>query len=152
MSTPTANTSPIWSAAPDVGRVVIDQASTNVNTNSAGTIGTNTFLAFSTGTDGSFIQKIRFTFTSTTSAINSVATTLNFYISTVSSGSPTAAQATSLQGVQAAAQTLTATTPPYIIEVPLDIGLPTGYHILVGQTIAQSANSNWNAIVFAGDY
>ena len=152
MTAPTANTSPIWSAAPDAGKVVIDQASTNINTNTAGTIGTNTFLAFSTGTDGSFIQKIRFVFTSTTGAINSVATILNIYLSTVSSGSPTAAEATLLQGVQAAAQTLNTTTPPYIIEVPLNVGLPTGRHILVGQTVAQSANSNWNAIVFAGDY
>ncbi len=152
MTVPTANTSPIYTAAPDLGTVVIDQASTNVNTSAPGTIGTNSFLAFSTGTDGSFLQKIRFTFSSTTSAINSVATILNIYISTVSSGAPTASQVTLLQGVQAAAQTLNTTTPPYIIEVALNFGIPSGRHILVGQTIAQSANSNWNAIVIAGDY
>ncbi len=152
MTVPTANITPIWTAASDFGTVAIDQASTNVNTSAPGTIGTNSFLAFSSGTDGSFLQKIRFTFSSTTGAINSVATILNIYISTVSSGAPTAAQASYLQGVQAAAQTLNTTTPPYIIEVPLNFGIPSGRHILVGQTIAQAANSNWNAIVIAGDY
>jgi hypothetical protein len=152
MTVPTANTAPIWSAAPTTGTVAIGQASTNVNTSAPGAIGTNCFLAFSTGTDGAFIQKVRFTFSSTTSAINSVATKLQIYLSTVSSGSPTAAEATLLIDVQAAAQTLNTTTAPYIIEVPLNVGIQASRHILVAQSIAQSANANWNAMVFAGNY
>ncbi len=149
---PTANTRPIYTAAPAFGAVVIDQASTNVNTTAPGTIGTNVFLAFSTGTDGSFFQRIRFSYCSTTSAINSVATLLNVYISTVSSGTPTAAQATLWRSFQAAAQTVTTTTPPYELEVPMNFALPSGHHILVGQSIAQAANSNWKAMVFPGNY
>jgi hypothetical protein len=152
MTVPTANTAPIWSAAPTTGFVAIGQASTNLNTSAPGAIGTNSFLAFSSGTDGAFIQKVRFTFCSTTSAINSAATKLQIYLSTVNTGSPTASQAVVLISVQAAAQTLNTTTAPYIIEVPLNVGIQASRYILVAQSIAQSANSNWNATVFAGNY
>ncbi len=152
MTVPTANTSPIWSAVPDFGGVVIGQASTNVNSDTAGTIGTNTFVAFSTGTDGAYLQRIRFYFASTTSAINSVATCFNVYISSVSTGSPTSSEAILYQTFQAAAQTITTTTPPFPLEFALNFPLPTNRHILVGQTVAQSANSNWKALVIASDY
>lgn len=152
MSIPTANTSPIWTAAPTISSVTIAQASTNVNTNAPGAIGTNSFLAFSTGADGAYIQKVRFTFSSTTSAINSAATILQIFLSSVSSGSPTASEAYILASVQAAAQTLNTTTAPYIIEVPLNVGIQASRHILVAQSIAQSANANWQAHVIAGNY
>jgi hypothetical protein len=153
MSVPTANITPIYTAAPNIGRVTIDQASTNVNGNAPGTIGTNVFLLFSAGTDGSFLQRIRFSFSSTTRAINSVATLLNIYVSTVSSGAPTASEATLLRAIAAPAQTgQSVTSAPVIIDEPLNFAIPTGHHILVGQTVAQSADSNWNAILIGGDY
>lgn len=147
------NTAPIFSGTPRVSSVQIGQASTNVNSQTGGTIATNTFLAFTPGTNGSYLQKIRFQFTSTTNTVSSVATVFKVYLSTVNTGSPTTSQIFLIADVQAPAQTVgTTATSAYPIEVPLNFPVPTGYYVLVGQTVAQNANSAWVATVFGGDY
>lgn len=148
-----ANTSPIWTLTPNVGAVDITNTVANVNTIAPGTIGTNCFLAFSAGADGSYLQKIRFSFVSTTSVISSVATTLQVYLSTINTGATSAANTDLIAQVQAAAQTVSAvTTAPYPIEIPLNFAIPTGRYLLVSQSVAQTTNSNWNAIAFGGNY
>jgi hypothetical protein len=148
-----ANTSPIWTNTPNVASVQISPSTANVNTQAPGTIGTNSFLAFSAGTNGSYLQKVRFVFTSTTGSISSVATTLQVYISSISTGVTTTANTALISQVQAATQTISAvTTAPYLIEVPLNIAIPTGRFILVSQSVAQNANAAWEATVFGGDY
>lgn len=149
-----ANTSPIWTLTPNVGWAQIPNTYANVNTISPGVIDTGTVLAFSAGVDGSYLQKVRFQFTSTTSVISSVATTLQIYLSTVNTAAAlNVINTTYLTGVQAAAQTLTAvTTAPYVIEVPLNFAIPASRYILVSQSAAQSANSAWQATVIGGNY
>ncbi|NBX52014.1 hypothetical protein EBT25_19280, partial [bacterium] len=131
--------------------VQITQTSTNVNSQ-APAIGTNAFVAFTSGTSGSYVQKVRFSFTSTTSAINSVATVLKVYYSTVNTGTPTASQISLIADILAPAQTLTTTTASYPIELPINFAMPANTYLLVGQSVAQSANSAWVATVFGGDY
>lgn len=153
MALTTLNTAPIFSGTPRVSNVQITQASTNVNSQTSGTIGTNSFLAFTPGASGSYIQKIRFQFTSTTNTVSSAATVFKVYVSTVNTGTPTVAQVALIADIQAPAQTVANTaTSAYPIEVPLNFALPTGYFILVGQTVAATANSAWVATVFGGDY
>jgi hypothetical protein len=150
-----ANTSPIWTLTPKIGWAQIPNTYANVNTISPGVIDTGTVLAFSSGVDGSYLQKVRFQFTSTTSIISSVATTLQIYISTVNTpgASLNVVNTTYLAGVQAAAQTLTAvTTAPYVIEVPLNFAIPASRYVLVSQSAAQTTNSAWQATVIGGDY
>jgi len=149
-----ANTSPIWTLTPKVGWVQIPNNFANVNTISPGVIDTGTALAFSSGVDGSYLQKVRFQFTSTTSVISSVATTLQIYISTVNTPAAlNVVNTTYLAGVQAAAQTISAvTTAPYVIEVPLNFAIPASRYVLVSQSAAQSPNSAWQATVIGGDY
>lgn len=144
---------------PKVGWVQIPNNFVNVNTISPGPIDSgvaaSTALAFSSGVDGSYLQKVRFQFTSTNSTTSSVATTLQIYISTVNT--PGAAlnvvNTTYLAGVQAAAQTLTAvTTAPYVIEVPLNFAIPASRYVLVSQSVAQPGTAAWQATVIGGDY
>ena len=148
-----ANTSPIWTLTPNVSHADILTASTNVNTTAPGTVGTNCFLAFTSGIDGSYIQKFRFSFVSTTSVISSVATTLQVYSSTVNTGTTTTANTDLLAIVQAAAQTVSAvTTAPYQIEIPFNFAIPANRFLLVAQSVAQSANSNWQGLAIGGNY
>jgi hypothetical protein len=148
-----ANTSPIWTLTPNVGFADITTTTANVNTAAPGTIGTNCFLAFTSGADGSYLQKIRFSFVSTTSVISSVATTLQVYLSTINTGATSAANTDLITQVQAAAQTVSAvTTAPYQIEIPLNFAIPTTRYILVTQSVAQTTNANWQAMVIGGNY
>jgi len=148
-----ANTSPIWTLTPNVSHADILTTSTNVNTTAPGTIGTNCFLAFTSGVDGSYIQKFRFSFVSTTSVISSVATTLQVYTSTVNTGATTTGNTDLIAIVQAAAQTVSAvTTAPYQIEVPFNFAIPANRFLLVAQSVAQNTNSNWQGLAIGGNY
>lgn len=148
-----ANTSPIWTLTPNVSHADILTTAVNVNTTAPGTIGTNCFVAFTSGVNGSYIQKFRFSFVSTTSVISSVATTLQVYSSTVNTGATTTANTDLLAIVQAAAQTVSAvTTAPYQIEIPFNFAIPANRFLLVAQSVAQNTNSNWQGLSIGGDY
>lgn len=147
------NTAPIFSGTP---RIVNTQISSTATTNSQTTgaaIGTNSVIVFTSGASGSYVQKIRFQFTSTTNLINSAATLLKVYYSTINTGTPTAAQIALIADVQAPAQTIgNTTTAAYPIEVPLNFAMPANTYLLVSQTVTPTANSNWVATVYGGDY
>lgn len=148
-----ANTSPIWTLTPNIGATDITNTVANVNTTAPGTVGTNCFLAFSSGVDGSYLQKIRFNFVSTTGVISSTATTLQVYLSSINTGATSSANTDLITQVQAAAQTVSAvTTSPYLIEIPLNFAIPASRYILVTQSVAQATNANWQAMVFGGNY
>jgi hypothetical protein len=147
------NTAPIFTGVPEINLIQIPQSSTNVHT-SGGTasIGSNMYVAFTSGANGSYVQKMRFQFSSTTSAINSAATVFKIYFSTVNTGTPTISQASLIADIAAPAQTITATTSAYPIEVPLNFAMPANTYLLVGQTIAATANGAWFVTTFGGDY
>jgi hypothetical protein len=149
----TANTSPIWTHTPNIGTADIATATANVNTTAPGTIGTNCFLLFSSDIDGSYLQKIRFSFISTTGIISSVATTLQVYLSTINTGATSTTNTDLIANVQAAAQTITTTTTaPYQIEIPFNFAIPANRYILISQSVAQNANSNWQGLAIGGNY
>tara|TARA_R110000868_G_scaffold138639_2_gene352883 strand:+ start:533 stop:988 length:456 start_codon:yes stop_codon:yes gene_type:complete len=145
------NTAPIFSGVGKVGITTIGQSTTNLNSQSP-VIGTNVFVAFSSGASGSYVQKVRFQYTSTTNAINSVATVFKIYYSTVNTGTPTVTQIALIADIQAPAQTVTTSTSSYPIEVPLNFAMPASTYLLVGQTIAQTAGSGYTVSVYGGDY
>lgn len=149
-----ANTAPIFTGTPKVSLIQIPTTSTNVHSlGGSAAIGTNLYVAFTAGANGSYVQKIRFQFTSTTNTINAAATVFKVYHSTVNTGTPTTAQAALIADIQSPAQTIgSVTTSAYPIEVPLNIAMPANTYILVGQTVAATTNSAWFATVFGGDY
>jgi hypothetical protein len=151
MAITTLNTAPIFSGVGKVGITTIGANPTNLNSQSP-VIGTNVFVAFSSGSSGSYVQKVRFQYTSTTNAINSVATVFKIYYSTVNTGTPTVTQIALIADIQAPAQTITTAASSYPIEVPLNFAMPASTYLLVGQTIAQTAGSGYSVSVYGGDY
>jgi hypothetical protein len=147
------NTAPIFTGTPRVGFTTITSAQNNSQGN--GTIGTNIYLAFSAGANGSYLQKVRFTLGATANTA-STAAVLRIYLSTQSTGATTSANTWLIQEVAAPTQTpnvvTTLTAATYPIEVPLNFAIPTGQYVLVGVSAITGASTVWNAITFGGDY
>ena len=148
-----ANTSPIFGLTPAVSGSNI--TTTAVVTGSLGTgttIGTNIFVAFTAGTNGSYIQKVRF-MAAANSPLNSVATVLRVFYSTVNTGTPTTAQIFLLGEISVGAlATSNATNATNFYELPLNFAIPPNTYILVGQHTAQTTFQNWQALVIGSNY
>ena len=150
-----ANINPIYSLTPNVGTVKITQNSALVRSDgsAANAIGTDQFLAFTSGANGSFIQRVRFNVVASSAAVNSVATTLRVFLSSINTGTPTAANTDLLAEISVpiiSAANSTGASSYY--EIPFNIAISTGHYILVSQHLAQTTNQSWQAIVFGGDY
>jgi hypothetical protein len=148
-----ANTNPIFTLTPNVGRVTITQAAANVKSDGVGTVGTDNFLVFTAGANGSFVERVRFMSVASAAATAGVATTLRVFLSTVNTGGTTAADTFLIGEISVPAITSshsTNATAPY--ELALNIAIPTGMYILVSQHVAQTANQNWIAVAIGGDY
>jgi hypothetical protein len=150
-----ANTAPIFTGTPRVGFTTIPASQTN--SQGIGTVGTNIYNAFSAGANGSYLQKVRFSLGGATANTASAAAVLRVYVSTVNTGITSQTNTFLVQEVTAATQTPnvvgTLTGATYPIDVPLNFAIPSGQNLLVGiSTVAASANTVWNAIVFGGDY
>ena len=138
-----ANTSPIFSIAGDA------QWTTLMTANNATHVSGNTsYLVFSAGTNGSYVQKIRFrhlTPNSNTSAtvarvwINNGTSIANFSASTL------------WDEVTIAANTVAQNSASINYELPLGFALNPGYAIYVTLGVAP-AGSGIQATVIGGDY
>lgn len=150
-----ANTSPIFTLTPNVDSVKIPTTYACVKSDGS-SLGTGIDIlmhVFTVGANGSYVDFIRFQPVATAAA-NSVACVLRAYRSTVAAPGATTADNTNLigeiqVGIIACAST-TVQAPFY--DVPVKAAFPAGTHILVAQSIAQTANVNWQATVFGGDY
>lgn len=150
-----ANTNPIYSLTPNVSSVKITTTAALVRSDGSAVnaIGTDQFLAFTSGANGSFIQRVRFIPVASAAAVNSVATTLRVFLSTVNSGTPTAANTTLLAEISVPIiSTSNSTAAVTYYEIPLNFAVPASRYILVSQHIAQTTNQQWQATVFGGDY
>jgi hypothetical protein len=149
-----ANIAPIFTGTPKISGTRITTAQNN--SQGTGTIGTDIFLAFSAGANGSYLQKVRFILGGATANTASNATVLRVYLSTQASGSTTSSNTWLIQELSAAPQTpnvITAvSTPIFPIDVPLNFAIPTGYYILVGASAITSANTVWTVTTYGGDY
>lgn len=146
-----ANRQPAFTRLGNHGGVLITAA----NTSSAGdgTIGTDIFLAFTAdASNGSFIQTVRWAAVAT-APTTMTATVGRVYISSVTSGATTSAN-TFLWGEIALPNigADNASTAGYVLEIPLGLWLKPGNTILMTNHAAPAANSNWRALVIAGDY
>lgn len=150
-----ANTTPIFSLTPNVSSVKITTTAALVRSDGSApnAIGTDQFLAFTTGANGSFIQRVRFIPVSSAAAVNSVATTLRVFLSSVNTGTPTASNTSLLAEISVPLISVAnSTNAVTYYEIPLNIQVPSGRYILVSQHVAQTTNQSWQATVFGGDY
>lgn len=151
-----ANTDPIFTLVPNIGRVAIPTATAQVKSNgvSAGSAVDFVYKAFTAGANGSYVTEVRFYCVASAAATASVATTLRAYLSTISSPGATTAADTFLLG-EVGAPSISAshsTIATGYLVIPIFMAIPTGTYIHVSQHVAQTANQNWNANVIGGDY
>jgi len=153
-----ANINPIYTLTPKVSTAVITTTYAQVKSDgtSAGSANDRMVLAFTAGTEGSFIDCIRFTCVASAAATSSIATTLRVYLSTVAApeaGATTSANTHCIAEISvpivAASHSTNATN---FYEVTLNKAIPTGTYIHVSQHLAQTTNQVWKAMVFGGDY
>ena len=148
-----ANTQPIFSLTPNVSSVTLTTTAANTSSAGGGTVGTDIFKVFTTGSNGSFIQKIRFMSVASSANTTGVATTLRIFISSVGS-STTSASDTFLIGevsVPAIASDNSTNATNYY-DFILNVPVQASRFIHVSQHVAQTTNQNWVATAFGGDY
>lgn len=149
-----ANTAPIFTDVPVIGRAVWVAGSTaNTDSDGSGTIGTDMMLLLSAATDGTFINRIRLTPAATAAATATTASIHRLFLSTQASGATTSANTSLIAEYaapsQTAAQTTTSVQP---IDIPMGFYIPSGIYLLWSMHHAAAANTLWHAVAFAGAY
>ena len=146
-----ANTSPIFTLTPNVGVVGVTAA--NTKSDGTGTVATDIFKAFTAGSNGSFVTRVRFNPTASAAGTTTTATVGRVFYSTVGSGA-TANTNTWLLGEvtlpSVTADSSSAPTNP--IELMLNFAIPSGSFIHVTNHAAPAASTLWQVQVFGGDY
>jgi hypothetical protein len=149
-----ANTVPIFGLTPNIGTAVISQTAALTRSDGVGVIGTTLFPCFTAGVNGSFVNKVRFT-PEANAPLSTIATVLRVYLSTTTApGATTTAFQVDTLGelgvpIVAAAN---ATNGANFYDFPMNIAIPSGEYLLVSQHAAQTAGTNWQAMVFGMDY
>jgi hypothetical protein len=146
------NTSPIFGLTPRLSGVDITTTAAAARSDAGVAIGTNQFVAFTSGPSGSYVQKVRFMSIATTPTTG-VATVLRVHYSTVNTGTPTTSQAFLLGELSVGAlASANATNATNFYELPLNFAMPANTYLLVSQHAAQTTNQNWEAFVIGSDY
>ena len=151
-----ANINPIFTLIPNVGRARITTTYAQVKSDgtSAGSGADFMVKLFTAGTEGSFIDTIRFFSVASVANTTGVATTLRAYLSTVSTPGATTTADTFLIGeisVPAIASSHSTNATNYY-DMVLQKAIPTGTYIHISQHVAQTTSQAWNAIAFGGNY
>lgn len=145
-----ANIQPIFTLTGNFSSVRITAA--NTSSEGGGTIGTDIFLAFTAGANGSYVESVQFMPTAT-APTTTTATVGRVFVSSKSSGATANTDTFLYQEVplpaSAADNTASAVNP---ITIPLNFVLKSGQTLLVTNHAAPAANSEWRANVVAADY
>jgi hypothetical protein len=137
-----ANTAPIFTLRPEIMWNVSITAANNTGDLTSGTV----YPVFTAGTEGSYVQKIRFRHT----GANSAATVARVWINNGST-TATAVNNTLFDEITIAANaTFTTNAASTNYELPLMFALPPNYIIYV--TIGAAAAGGIDATVIGGDY
>ena len=143
-----ANTAPIYSIAGDVNSVAALNSGLVVGpTANTAQDGTGTlYKAFTAGTNGSYLQKIRFR------PVGSPAATVCRVF--ISSSTTTSATATWLYDeITLPAVTVSQTAASSVFELPLNFALPASYLLYVTfGTSTGSTGTGYSVVTVAGDY
>lgn len=150
-----ANTSPIFSDSPNVSNGIWTSSLTaNTKSDGTGTIGTDMVLVFTANaTDGSFVNRIRFTPSASVAATATTASVIRVYYSTVGSGATARTNTFLIAEIAVPAQTADqTTTATNFYEIPLGFGMPAGSFLHFSMHHAAAANTSWQATCFGGNY
>lgn len=137
-----ANTAPIFTLTPETSW------STNMIVANTGNLSAGTsYAVFTAGTNGSYVQKIRFRHQSTNA--NNVATVARVFINN-GGATGTASNNTIWDEITIAANTASQTAASTNYELPLNFALPAGYIIYC--TIGTAVVAGIQATIVGGDY
>jgi hypothetical protein len=139
-----ANTTPIFSLTPAAEWTTIMTAA-----NPGNVTGTTSYLVFSAGTNGSYLQRIRFRHLP--SATNNAATAARVWINNGSSVTVTANNSL-WDEITIATNTLNQAAASVNYELPLNFALPPNYALYVTLGSAPTAGAFIQAVVIGGDY
>lgn len=137
-----ANTSPIFTLTPEIQWVISMTVANTTKDLSSGTI----YPVFTGGTNGSYVQRIRFR----TLGTNLAATVARVWINN-GSATGTAANNTLFDEISLPATTISETAAQANYELPLNFALPPSYRIYVTLGTAPNA-AGWDATIIGGDY
>jgi hypothetical protein len=143
--------SPLFSQSPRVSSVLVTAGYAQSQT--AGTVATDSFLLFTPGANGSYISYVSFVATATAANTNTTATVGRVYIATVNTGTTTTSNAWCIGEINlpvVSSASSSAAQTPLILAVERPI--PTSYYLLVTNHASPAANTAWRAIAFGGDY
>ena len=142
-----ANTAPIFSIQGEAQWSALMTANNTTHVS-----GSTSYLVFTAGTNGSFVQKVRFRHYS----INGLASNANATVARVwiNNGSDVtvATNSTLFDEITIAAFSYTAAAALTNYEIPLNFALPAGYRIYVTIGVTPTANTAIQATVIGGDY
>jgi hypothetical protein len=137
-----ANTAPIFTLTPEI-MWTANMTVANTGNLSAGT----SYVVFTAGTNGSYVQKIRFRHQSTNT--NNAATMARVFINNGGAlGTP--ANNTIFDEITIAANTASQTAASTNYELPLNFALPSGYTMYC--TLGTAVVAGIQATVIGGDY
>lgn len=146
-----ANTAPIFSEAGRISTVAITAA--NIRSDGNGTVGTDIFLAFTPGADGSLISKVVWTPVNSTIGTATTATVGRLFVASTNTGALTpGTNVWSIGEWTLVAQTPTATAAVSPMVAPLNLILPSGFYLLATTHHAPAANTSQHLTVYGGDY
>lgn len=141
-----ANTSPIFSVAGAV------EFTSVMNSANAGHVSGNTsYLVFTGGTNGSYVQKIRFRHLPNTVTANGNATVARIWINN-GLDRTNAANSTLFDEITIAANTTSSVAASINYELPLNFAIPPNYAIYVTLGTAPTAGTFIQSTVIGGDY
>jgi hypothetical protein len=142
-----ANTAPIYSKAPIVSISGDTVIGTSVISDYTGAGANNVLVFTADGTNGSFIQRLRFKSKGTNNA--SVA---RIFINNGTGANTTASNNTFYGEISLPATTASTTAATADIDYPMGFGLGAGMKIYVGISAAAGLASGWICTCIAGNY
>jgi len=137
-----ANVALTFPLVPNVGGGYATAA--NVVSDGGGTIGTDMFLVYTSGADGSWLARARFMPVASAAATATTATVARLYISTQSSGATTNANTFHIGEIALPSITAgSASVANFSLELPFNYAIPTGRFLLLSNHAAPAANTRW---------
>ena len=106
----------------------------------------NTYVSFSSSISGSFVQRIRFKASGTTSA-----TTARVFINN-GGGTGSATNNALFDEITLPLTSTSNTAATSLYELPLNVALPPSYRLIVTLAVAQGPSGGWNATTIGGSY
>lgn len=127
-----------------LGSLGVPITAANTKSDGASTIGTDSFLVLTAGTNDTYVESVRFAPTATTAATATAPTVARVFLCSVGTGATTSATATAWGEVQLPAVTADhSTTAAPSFDLFLDKIVPAGYFLIATNHVAPNANTAW---------